>query len=180
MDGTFINLTPNDLFLQDATGQNFKVNGNPDLVTPTSQAMKSDSYIKGIFFIEAITGSLNESTISVNVPMIREHIKYPFTQQQIDKINNYSQGRTRLLILDPKDVEYWSIGRFKCPFRNYRLFTWDNKSLIEYPIPKTYLDYVSDTVESVANVGSKFYKKVGLGSISARSLLDTDSERSER
>lgn len=153
MDGIFINLTPNDIILQDALGNDFTVKGNPDLITPTGNEIKHDKHLKAAYLTE------KEANIAVYANMIQEHIKYPFTQSQIDKINRISKGRTRLLILDKKDVEYWSIGRFQCPFRNYRLFTWNNKKLVEYPIPKTYLDYVSDTVESAVNATRKFYNR---------------------
>ena len=44
------------------------------------------------------------------------------------------------------------VVNFECPFRNYRLFTLDldrEGGLIEYPIPKTYLDLVVSSVKGL-------------------------------
>jgi len=84
------------------------------------------------------------------------YIKYPFTQEQVDKINEISRGRTRLFLLTDEDAKYWSSGNFKeNPFRNYRLFVVENKKLKEYPIPTTYLDTVVGTMSLLS-------KKIGL------------------
>jgi hypothetical protein len=85
----------------------------------------------------------------ITVPMISPYVKYPFTKDQIEKINSISNGRPRLLILTKQDAEYWSSGSFENPFRNYRLFSYIDEGLVEYPIPKTYLDVVVYSVKNL-------------------------------
>ncbi len=87
----------------------------------------------------------------INVELVCPYYKYPFTKEQIDKINSISNGRTRLFIMSKEDAEFWSSGNFDCPFRNYRIFvSTESNSLIEYPIPKTYLDVVTGSLGTVA------------------------------
>ena len=157
MDGVFINLTPHDLHLENEKGEEIIIKGNSDLVTPSRQAITTDNTLNCIYHNE----NNQEGLLSLKIQMFSEHIKYPLTQDQIDKINSISRGRTRLFILDRNDIEYWSNGKFQCPFRNYRLFTLVQKKLIEYPIPKTYLDIVGDTVGSAFNASKKIYSKTG-------------------
>ena len=161
MDGVFINLTSNDVTV---TGEDKKyiIPGNQDLVTPTRDILLTSGTLSGIVsttlgsddvrFIQAtqmfntvynrVTRS-EQNAMLVPISLESPYIKYPFTQEQIDKINSISNGRTRLFILSKSDAIYWSSGNFiSCPFRNYRLLTVVEDRIIEYPIPKTYLDSV--------------------------------------
>lgn len=167
MDGVFINLTDKDIELEIESGKIMIVPGNPDLVTPVKNLTMIKNGINGILSTPlkdddvrhvAGTGWMNtvytkitrsEEDIKINSYMVSAHVKYPFTDDQIEKINKISNSRMRLLILTEEDVKYWSDGHFLCPFRNYRLFTNSNKKLIEYPIPKTYLDIVMDGVRTI-------------------------------
>lgn len=152
MDGVFINLTNKNVHLG-----GISISSGNELVTPSMRTVSKIKKINGVY---------GNNKISIDVPNVSEYIKYPFTEYQIKKINSLSQGRTRLFILEKEDVEYWSIGRFQCPFRNYRLFTWkefhdyDNLELIEYPIPKTYLDVLVDSVDNVVVASKKVYGKI--------------------
>jgi hypothetical protein len=169
MDGVFINLTNKDveLVLDD---KHITIPANPDLVTPVreivltennvvgilSTPLKEDDvrYLQGTNWINTVYNKMtrSEEEVKLTVSLVSPYVKYPFTKDQIEKINHISNKRTRLLIVTKEDAQYWSDGKFECPFRNYRLFVCSSGILIEYPIPKTYLDAV---VESAKNLGSK-------------------------
>lgn len=169
MDGVFINLTNKDVKLTNGD-KVIIIPANADLVTPIKDIIMTDNFINGILstplkeddvhylqgtnWINTLYNKItrSEEDLKINVSMINPYVKYPFTKEQIDKINHISNRRTRLLILSKEDAQYWSDGKFENPFRNYRLFTNIENSLIEYPIPKTYLDIV---VEGVKNIGGK-------------------------
>jgi len=99
--------------------------------------------------------SHSDQNVIVSASLLSPYIKYSFSKNQIDKINYLAKGRTRLLILLKEDAEFLSQGHFEetFPFRNYRLFTVIDNKLIEYPIPKTYLDTV---VDSIGFISKKF------------------------
>jgi len=169
MDGVFINLT-NEVVELKIENKIIIIPANPDLVTPTrdtvltnnivngiiSTPLKDDDvhYLKGTNWVNTLYNQItrSEEDVSIETQIIGPYIKYPFTKEQIVKINKISNNRSRLLIVTKEDAQYWSDGKFECPFRNYRLFVHVDNSLIEYPIPKTYLDVV---VESVKNFGDK-------------------------
>lgn len=151
MDGVFINLTDCDITLPNS----IIIKHDPELITGSRNTSIKESKLKAITHNDEF-----EKITDVSVYSYSEYIKYPFTQDQIDKINNITKGRKRLLILSQKDVEYWSNGKFQCPFRQYRLFTFKNGNLIEYPIPKTYLDIVTETVNSTLIASKKFYNSL--------------------
>jgi hypothetical protein len=170
MDGVFINLTDKNVELV-VDNKTITILANPDLVTPIkelvltentinaflSTPLKEDDirYLQGTGWINTLYNKItrSEEEIKTKILTISPYVKYPFTQEQIDKINKISNKRTRLLITTKEDVQYWAYGKFECPFRNYRLFVHENNSLLEYPIPKTYLDAV---VEGVKKIGNKF------------------------
>jgi len=167
MDGVFINLTNEDITINDKS-VSITIPCNKDLVTPIRQIIKTDATLSGIISTQLADNDIHnlqatkwfntaynkiqraERNVIMTVPMISPYIKYPFTKDQIEKINNISNGRPRLLILTKQDVEYWSSGSFESnPFRNYRLFTHIDGNLVEYPIPKTYLDFVVTKVKDL-------------------------------
>jgi hypothetical protein len=161
MDGVFINLTEIDITIKDKT-RIFCIRGNKDLVTPIKDLIQTESLISGIVSTPLADEDVHtiqstqmfntvynkieraeQNALMVQVTINSPYIKYPFTEHQIEKINKISTKRTRLFLLSEKDAEVWSSGNFECPFRNYRLFVSNPEgSLIEYPIPKTYLDSV--------------------------------------
>lgn len=170
MDGVFINLTDTDVKIRDQD-DTFIIPANLDLVTPVKDIVLTECIVNGIIsvplkendirylqgtqwtfntFYNKITRS--ETELKVSVSLLSPYVKYPFTLEQIEKINRISNKRTRLFITTEKEARYWSDGKFECPFRNYRLFVSTEDSLIEYPIPKTYLDVV---IEGVKNLGDK-------------------------
>lgn len=169
MDGVFINLTNKDVDLT-IENKTIIIPANPDLVTPTreivltenninglvSTPLKEDDirYLHGTSWVNTVYNKITRSQeeVQLTVSLISPYIKYSFTKEQIDKINKISDRRTRLLIITKEDAQYWSDGKFECPFRNYRLFVHENYGLIEYPIPKTYLDVV---VEGVKNLSGR-------------------------
>jgi hypothetical protein len=166
MDGVFINLTNNEIELITENGK-ITIPSNADLATPIKEVVMTDNVINGILstplneddirylqttkWVNTLYNKISrsEDNIQLTVSTISHYVKYPFTKEQVDKINQISNGRTRLLIVTKEDALYWSCGKFECPFRNYRLFTSNNGKLIEYPIPKTYLDLVVDGVKHV-------------------------------
>ncbi len=170
MDGVFINLTYKDVKLT-IGDKTVIIPCNPDLTTPAKDVILTDNVVNGILstplneddvrylhgtnWINTLYNKItrSEEEVSINVSLISPYVKYPFTKEQIDKINKISNKRTRLLILTKEDAQYWFDGKFECPFRNYRLFVHENNKLFEYPIPKTYLDVV---VEGVKSFGDKF------------------------
>jgi hypothetical protein len=171
MDGVFINLTNTDMEIKigdDVIGyKNIIISANPDLVTPVKEIMyieedlnatissplKEDDvrYLLTNNWVNTIYNKItrSEEPVILKIFKLCPYTKYSFTQDQIDKINKISNGRTRLFILDKNDIEYWSDGKYECPFRRYRLFTKIDDKLIEYPIPKTYLDVVVEGVKHV-------------------------------
>lgn len=167
MDGVFINITKEDVELK-IEDKVLLIPANPDLVTPIkeivliskningiiSTPLKEDDirYLHGTNWINTVYNKItrSEEEINTEISLVSPYAKYPFTKEQIDKINQISNRRTRLLITTKEDAQYWSDGKFDCPFRNYRLFTCQNNSLIEYPIPKTYLDVVVEGVKSLS------------------------------
>jgi hypothetical protein len=179
MDGVFINLTNKDIELiidnEEKTDEEEKIEktivvpANPDLVTPTKETvytscvvnavlstpLKKDDihYLQGTNWINTLYNKItrSEEDVKVGTYCYNQFVKYAFTPEQIEKINHVSNKRTRLFILEKEEVEYWSDGKFECPFRNYRLFTYKDKHLIEYPIPKTYLDLVVNGVKSISD-----------------------------
>jgi len=172
MNGVFINLTDKDIIIK-SEERSVVILANVDLVTPIRQIIKTNGPLSGIISTQLADNDIHylqathwfntnynkilrsEQNIMLSVPLVSPYIKYPFTQSQIDKINSISNGRTRLLILTKEDAEYWSSGNFKeCPFRNYRLFTNIEDSLVEYPIPSTYLDAVVGSMSAIT-------KKIG-------------------
>ncbi len=170
MDGVFINLTDNDIELT-IGDKNVIIPANSDLMTPVKDIILTNNTVNGIVstplneedirylhgtnWVNTVYNKItrSEEEISISVSLISPYVKYSFTKEQIEKINKISNKRTRLLIMTKEDVQYWSDGKFESnPFRNYRLFTAINGNLIEYPVPKTYLDVV---VEGVKNLGDK-------------------------
>jgi hypothetical protein len=169
MDGVFINLTSEDVVLT-LEQKEILISANPDLVTPIKETVLTENNVNGILstplkeedvkylhgtnWINTVYNKItrSEEEVKLTVSLISPYVKYPFTKEQIDRINQISNRRTRLLITTKEDAKYWSDGKFDCPFRNYRLFVHENNRLYEYSIPKTYLDAV---VEGVKNLGSK-------------------------
>ena len=169
MDGVFINLTNKDIELS-VENKTIIIPANPDLVTPVKNIVFTDNIVSGfvnsplkeddIHYLQATNWintvynkiSRSEEELKIKVSLLNPYVKYPFTKEQIDKINQISNKRTRLLILTKEDAQYWSDGKFPCPFRNYRLFIHKNNELLEYSIPKTYLDVM---VEGVKNISEK-------------------------
>lgn len=170
MDGVFINLTDTDVTII-TKYKSIVIEANPDLITPiieqkytkndingiisTSLSENDIKYLHGTNWISTLYNKItrSEEKIVTTAQMINPYVKYPFTKEQIDKINKISNKRTRLFILTKEDAEYWSSGKFECPFRNYRLFTVNDNTLYEYAIPKTYLD---SFVESIKNISDRF------------------------
>lgn len=172
MDGVFINLTAKDMSIKIQSGEILVVPKNPDLVTPTKERIYTDEVIHAVSstplkdndihylqktnwantLYNKITRS--EEDVVVHSLVLQRHVKYPFTAEQIEKINYISNGRTRLLLIEEEDAIFWSDGKFECPFRNYRLFSVNDNVLVEYPIPKTYLDLV---VSGVKTISKKIY-----------------------
>jgi len=167
MDGVFINLTSNDIkiILEDKA---VIIPGNADLVTPIKDVIMTDTVVNGILSTPLKDGDVHylhgtswtntlynkitrsEEDLKTTVSMISPYVKYPFTSEQIEKINLISNKRTRLLIVTKEDAKYWSDGKFESnPFRNYRLFTCENGRLFEHSIPKTYLDFVVNKVKNM-------------------------------
>jgi len=167
MNGVFINMTEDDIVITLDDDKRVTIPGNKDLVTPIKQRIKTDNALSGIVSTPLTDTDIHnllatkwinstytkieraEQEVIITVPLISPYVKYPFTKEQIEKINNISNGRTRLLLLTKEDAEYWSGGEFDCPFRNYRLFISEGESLLEYPIPKTYLDLVVSSVKGL-------------------------------
>jgi len=171
MDGVFINLTDKDIELI-INEKTVVIPANPDLITPSKEVILTQNTVNGIVsvplneddvrylhgtnwintFYNKITRS--EEEINVNISFVNPYVKYPFTKEQIDKINKISNKRTRLFILPGREIaQYWSDGKFESnPFRNYRIFIFENKQLLEFPIPKTYLDVM---VEGMKTFGDK-------------------------
>jgi hypothetical protein len=173
MDGVFINLTNKNVEIK-VEDKIVVIPANPDLVTPIKEIITVNNivngisstplklldihYLKGTNWVNTVYNKItrSEEDLNITVASISPYEKYPFTKEQIDKINKISNGRTRLLILTKEDAIYWSNGKFECPFRNYRLFTSDdNNCLLEYPIPKTYLDLVVDGVKNIKSIINK-------------------------
>jgi hypothetical protein len=167
MDGVFINLTNEDVSLI-IDNQTIVIPANPDLITPIKHIIKTTLPLSGIVSSPLASNDIHylqnagwynstynkinrtEQNILINISMVSSYVKYPFTNEQIDKINYIANGRLRLLILTKDDAEYWSSGKFESnPFRNYRLFTNTLDGLVEYPIPKTYLDAVYNSVKNL-------------------------------
>lgn len=168
MDGVFINLTNLDIELK-LEDKKYIIPANPELVTPTKDVVYTENnitailstplseedirYLHGKNWINTLYNKITRSEIEIKIPSvyINSYVKYPFTKEQIDKINQISNKRTRLFILTEQDAKYWSDGNFECPFRNYRIFTFVNNTLIEYPIPKTYLDVIVDNMKHISD-----------------------------
>jgi hypothetical protein len=166
MDGVFINLTALDVELKQ-DDKIIIIPANPDLVTPIrdevitesninaflSTPLKEDDvrYLKATNWVSTVYNKItrSEDEIKIKVSVVSPYVKYPFTKEQVDKINQISNKRTRLFIVTKEDAIYWSDGKFECPFRNYRLFVYTNGYLMEYPIPKTYLDVVVEGVKGL-------------------------------
>ncbi len=168
MDGVFINLTDSDIIIKDKT-RNFCIKGNKDLVTPVKELVQTESLVSGIVSTPLADEDVHtiqsakmfntvynkieraeQNALMVHVVINSPYIKYPFTEYQIEQINKISSKRTRLFLLTKQDAEVWSSGNFECPFRNYRLLISGTEgSLIEYPIPKTYLDSVLSGIKKM-------------------------------
>lgn len=167
MDGVFINLTDKDIELA-GNDKIILIPANPDLITPIKDVVFTDNMVNGILstplneddvrylhgtnWINTLYNKItrSEEEVGISVSLVSPYVKYSFTKEQIDKINKISNKRTRLLILTKDDAQYWSDGKFESnPFRNYRLFVNDNGKLIEYPIPKTYLDFFVTKVKDL-------------------------------
>lgn len=171
MDGVFINLTSIDVVLRLEDNKQIIIPANPDLVTPikdvilvnnvinaiVSTPLKEEDvkYLQGTKWINTVYNKItrSEEEVAISVNLVSSYVKYSFTKEQIDKINHISNRRTRLLILTEQDAIFWSSGYFECPFRNYRLFSYDpvNNKLIEYAVPKTYLDSVISTLKNFSD-----------------------------
>ncbi len=169
MDGVFINLISEDVIIN--TGdKSVTIVSNTELVTPVRKSIKTNTSVSGIISVALKDEEIytlqsaqmfntiynkivrTEQTAPViKVELVCPYFKYPFTKEQIDKINSISNGRTRLFIMTKEDAEFWSSGNFKeNPFRNYRIFTVNENILTEYPIPTTYLDMISSSMSSVS------------------------------
>lgn len=162
MDGVFINLTDQDIIIKNNEEEEFVIPKNIDLVTPIKEEITTDLSISGIIssplsemdikFLQTakftnsthLKISRSEKDILVKAKLISPFEKYSFTKEQIEKINNISSGRPRLLILTPQDAEFWSKGFFQPPFRTYRLFSVIDNQLYEYPVPAS--GYFSDAI----------------------------------
>lgn len=153
MDGVFINLTNEDIVLYDINNKEFMVRSNKDLITPTRYEAIEDFTI--------CTETPTDKYV-MRCSLKADYIKYPFTEEQIEKINEISNGKTRLFIMTEEDAICWSLGKFKCPFRNYRLFVVLNNgySLVEYQKPLTYLDSVVNSATTLYNSSRKIYHKI--------------------
>lgn len=168
MDGVFINLTKDEAVI--TSGESvLRVGPNVDLVTPVREEIRTSVTVSGtvsvplddcdIHYLQATSWfntSYNkvlrsEKSVCVESVIVSPYIKYPFTQDQIDKINLISNNRTRLFILSKNEAIVWSQGGFDCPFRNYRLFSVCDGLLHEYPIPKTYLDVVVASMKKMVH-----------------------------
>ena len=167
MDGVFINLTADDINVTIDNNQIITIQANPDLMTPTRQIvltevnthaivstpLKEDDfrYLQGTNWVNTVYNKItrSEEEIKIKTLLYNPYVKYIFTKEQIEKINKISNRRTRLFITSKEDALYWSDGKFECPFRNYRLFAFEKGILVEYPIPKTYLDLVVDSVKII-------------------------------
>lgn len=162
MDGVFINLISEDVTIN--TGdKSVTIVSNTDLVTPVRKSINTNTSVSGIISVAlkdeeiyTLQSAQMFNTVYnkivrteqmapvIKVELVCPYFKYPFTKEQIDKINSISNGRTRLFIMTKEDAEFWSSGNFKeNPFRNYRIFTVNENILTEYPIPITYLDMIS-------------------------------------
>jgi hypothetical protein len=168
MDGVFINLTNKDVQLY-YDGKTIIIPANPDLVTPIKDVIVAERTINGTLstplkeddihylqktnWVNTLYNKItrSEEDLKLTISVLSPYVKYPFIQEQIDKINQISNSRTRLLILTKDDAQYWSDGKFECPFRNYRLFVNIGNELIEYPIPKTYLDTFVEGIKTLSN-----------------------------
>jgi hypothetical protein len=168
MDGVFINLSDTDITLKDSSkNKEFIIKCNYDLLTPTRNTVNTKNMLSGIISTQLSDDDIHtiqskqlfntvynkitrsEQNMTIDIIYSSPYIKYSFTKDQIEKINSISNGRTRLLILSQEDVEYWSSGNFQSPFNNYRLFTNTYAGLIEYPVPKSYKDIVSDSLGTI-------------------------------
>ncbi len=168
MDGVFINITDKDITIK--TGDKpIHILSNADLVTPIRRPIKTNVSLSGIISVALKDDDIytiqstqmfntvynkiirtEQNAPVIKVELICPYYKYPFTKEQIDKINSISNGRTRLFIMTKEDAEFWSSGNFKeNPFRNYRIFTVEGDITTEYPIPSTYLDIISSSISSV-------------------------------
>jgi hypothetical protein len=149
MDGIFINLTGEDIDITDINGKQVTIKCDPELITPRRYEKQESSVIKT---------ETEFDKIIVKIETVVQYIKYPFTEEQILKINKISSGKTRLFILNEDDANYWSNDKFECPFRNYRLFVIKDQKILEYPRPRTYLDLVVDSANSILrDAGKKIY-----------------------
>jgi hypothetical protein len=172
MDGVFINISNKDVVIyHDGKEFTIKILKNIDLLTPVREIIKTNNTLSGIISTALATEDIHtiQSTQMFNtvyatitrseqniqmipVTFINPYIKYPFTDPQIEKINNIANGRTRLLIMSKEDAEFWSNGNFECPFRKYRILVSSDNSLIEYPIPKTYRDSAVNLIKKITGV----------------------------
>lgn len=151
MNGVFINLMNKDVILNDINNKELIVKCDKDLITPSRYEVVEEFTI--------CTESPTDKYI-IRCSIKPEYVKYPFTDEQIFRINEISQNKTRLFIMSEEDANYWSLGKFKCPFRNYRIFTDDGYNLIEYQKPLTYLDTVVNSAAIVYTSSKKIYSKV--------------------
>jgi len=164
MDGTFINLSGKDVELK-INDKIVVISACPELVTPIKESIITPIIINGIIstplaeddirylhgtnWVNTIYNKITraEEELQFNISFVNQYVKYPFTKEQIDNINKISNKRTRLFLVTEDDALYWSSGKFECPFRNYRLFVNVGFGLMEYPIPKTYLDTAIESVK---------------------------------
>lgn len=153
MDGVFINLTNEDVILCDINNKELVVKCDKDLITPSRYEVVEE--------LTVCTESPTDKYI-VRCSMKPEYVKYSFTDEQIIRINEISQNKTRLFLMSEEDANSWSLGKFKCPFRNYRIFTVSNDgyNLTEYQKPLTYLDTVVNSAAIVYTSSKKIYSKV--------------------
>src|SRR5579872_7104752 len=134
MDGVFINLTDKDLEI-DCGDKTITIPANPDLITPVKDIILIDNTLNGILstplndsdvkylhgtnWVNTVYNKItrSEEAVNINVSLVSSYEKYPFTKEQIDKINKISNNRTRLLILTKQEAQYWSDGKFSAnPF----------------------------------------------------------------
>ena len=149
MDGVFINLTDNDVIVRDINGKELIIKYIKEICTPSRYEAHDD--------IMVCTETSTEKYVIRCVPRSK-YVKYTFTDVQIEKINEISCRKTRLFIMSEEDADCWSSGSFKCPFRNYRIFTVskDGNHLTEYPRPITYLDTFVNSTSFLYTASKRF------------------------
>jgi hypothetical protein len=166
MNGVFINITNRDIIVDNMTIPHNKelitqyrdemlINNAPisavistPLTTPLGAESNTYSYVPSGIFANSYKMIRDETQINLNVPTVQKKIKYSFTNEQIEIINNISKNRTRLFIVTEEDADCWLNGRFECPFRNYRIFICRDGRLLEHVAPRSVADIIISGIKS--------------------------------